>query len=258
MKKTHYIKFLLILSLPLISFSANAQECRADTVLTYEYIPDTEVKELKSRTIYGYDKNNYKISELRKSKDDISEFWNSSSKTLIEVDNLGNELKSTNFDWSTDINSWLPRNKYTKTFNEKNLTSFVNERWDADEEAWIKSNKYEYEYSNNNLSLKTHFQSPDNTSWKMVIKDLYEYDDQNRQTKHENQNYNHEPGTLRYARRDLTNYTDTSREFIQQFFFSATAEWTLSGRVHYRVENGLDKERIEYEWKEGAWKKLIK
>ena len=100
------VSSLLVAFVFAFSFSANAT-CRFDTVMSYQYLPATAIKELTGRQIFTTNASGLYTSSLYQNWNASSSTWTNSSYETKSYDASGNQIGRIGRIWSTVTASWV-------------------------------------------------------------------------------------------------------------------------------------------------------
>ena len=101
-----FVSSLLVAFVFAFSFSANAT-CRFDTVMSYQYLPATAIKELTGRQIFTTNASGLYTSSLYQNWNASTSTWTNSSYETKSYDASGNQIGRIGRTWSTVTASWV-------------------------------------------------------------------------------------------------------------------------------------------------------
>ncbi len=131
-----------------------------------------------AKYIYTYDENENLLSYTRYAWNDVNNDWYVYYLEDSELDNNGNEIKLTSYQYYSSADSLVNDEKYLRTFNDQNLVaSDTLFRWDTNSQSWNYKSLFNYTYdADGNQSMEIYISWNESTiMWDTSYKYEYEY-----------------------------------------------------------------------------------
>lgn len=248
--KNMLISLLTILSINAALLAQDAV-CRVDTTHFFEYIPGTNIKELKHRVIYSFDENNNQILMVRDNWILSTSTWENFLKWETTY-NIENEVATrVHYVWNLSTNNYDFSERYTFTYDaQNNLTQQLGEYWNASTNAWENAILYTFEYdANNNLLLFLRSGWVSN-AWQQVEKTQSTYVNNNR-VLFEYFFWNTNAWQFYYTLEESYNSNDQLIETIRKNYNQSTSQLENFERLLYQYDlNGNRTQLIDQSWQE--------
>ncbi len=156
-----------------------------------------------------------------------------------------------------DAAQWAYTSRINYAYNEQNqISAEVIQQWNGYVGLWENAQKNRFTYDSNGIVIEEIINTPRDTGWHPILRDVHHYDDQLRHTSTiRMRNYAYEAIDWRLFEKDSTTYNENGDvQYETNYTFGVFTEvWEPVERTVYSYSNGAISEIRDQVWEANTW-----